>query len=53
LFVSKARHKSMCKNAANPSFNVDAPHIAPRARSAPRVFARMTRRAAARQLTLR
>jgi hypothetical protein len=39
--------------AANPPFNVDAPHIAPRPRIAPRVRARVTRQAAARQLTLR
>ena len=37
----------------NWSFNMDAPHIAPRARNAPRVRARVTHRAAARQLTLR
>jgi hypothetical protein len=37
----------------NWSFNVDAPHIAPRARIAPRVHARVSRQAAARQLTLR
>jgi hypothetical protein len=55
LHVDQLRNASHTARMAEPnwSFNADAPHIARRARSAPRIHARVTRRAAARRLTLR